>query len=79
MLLPLAGAAIISALPKNNEKAAKQAALGTTLVVMAVTIAMAVGFQRANQQHAKSYLFQIDRYYRIQHFAGHISNQAYQR
>jgi NADH-quinone oxidoreductase subunit M len=48
MLLPLAGAAIISALPKNNEKAAKQAALGTTLVVMAVTIAMAVGFQRDN-------------------------------
>jgi len=35
MLLPLAGAAIISALPKSNEKAAKQAALGTTLVVMA--------------------------------------------
>ena len=48
MLLPLAGAAIISALPKSNEKAAKQAALGTTLVVMAVTIAMAVGFQRDN-------------------------------
>ena len=34
MLLPLAGAAIISALPKASEKAAKQAALGTTLVVM---------------------------------------------
>jgi NADH:ubiquinone oxidoreductase subunit 4 (subunit M) len=48
MLLPLAGAAIISALPKSNEKAAKQAALGTTLVVMAATIAMAVGFQRDN-------------------------------
>ena len=48
MLLPLAGAAIISALPKGNEKAAKQAALGTTLVVMAATIAMAVGFQRDN-------------------------------
>jgi len=48
MLLPLAGAAIIAALPKSNEKAAKQAALGTTLVVMAVTIAMAVGFQRDN-------------------------------
>ena len=48
MLLPLAGAAIIAALPKSNEKAAKQAALGTTLIVMAVTIAMAVGFQRDN-------------------------------
>ena len=48
MLLPLAGAAIISALPKANEKAAKQAALGTTLIVMATTIVMAVGFQRDN-------------------------------
>ena len=48
MLLPLAGAAIISALPKASEKAAKQAALGTTLVVMAATIAMAVGFERDN-------------------------------
>ena len=48
MLLPLAGAAIISALPKTNEKAAKQAALGTTLVVLVATIAMAVGFQRDN-------------------------------
>jgi len=48
MLLPLAGAAIISALPKANEKAAKQAALATTLVVMATTIAMAAGFQRDN-------------------------------
>jgi NADH-quinone oxidoreductase subunit M len=48
MLLPLAGAAIISALPKANEKAAKQAALGTTLIVMAATIVMAVGFQRDN-------------------------------
>jgi len=48
MLLPLAGAAIISALPKASEKAAKQAALGTTLVVMAATIAMAVRFQHDN-------------------------------
>jgi len=48
MLLPLAGAAIISALPKASEKAAKQAALGTTLVVMAATIAMAVGFEPDN-------------------------------
>lgn len=48
MLLPLAGAAIIAALPKANEKAAKQAALVTTLTVTAATIAMAVGFERDN-------------------------------
>jgi NADH-quinone oxidoreductase subunit M len=48
MLLPLAGAAIIAALPKANEKAAKQAALVTTLAVAAATIAMAVGFERDN-------------------------------
>ena len=35
-------------LPKGSEKAAKQAALVTTLVVMTTTIAMAVGFQRDN-------------------------------
>ncbi|CAN2175449.1 NuoM NADH,ubiquinone oxidoreductase subunit 4 (chain M) [Candidatus Nanopelagicaceae bacterium] len=48
MLLPLAGAAIIAALPKANEKAAKQAALATTLAVTAATIAMSVGFERDN-------------------------------
>ena len=48
MLLPVAGAAIIAALPKANEKAAKQAALATTLAVTAATIAMAVGFERDN-------------------------------
>jgi NADH-quinone oxidoreductase subunit M len=48
MLLPLAGAAIIAALPKANEKAAKQAALATTLAVTAATIAMVVGFERDN-------------------------------
>lgn len=48
MLLPLAGAAIIAALPKANGKAAKQAALATTLAVTAATIAMAVGFERDN-------------------------------
>jgi NADH-quinone oxidoreductase subunit M len=48
MLLPLAGAAIIAALPKANEKAAKQAALVTTLAVTVATIAMAVGFERDN-------------------------------
>ena len=37
MLLPLAGAAIISMFPKSQEKAAKLAALATSLVVMAVT------------------------------------------
>lgn len=46
MVLPLVGAAIVSALPKSNEKAAKQAALVTTLAVMATTIAMALGFNR---------------------------------
>ena len=35
-------------LPKSMEKAAKQAALGTSLVVMAATIAMVVRFQRDN-------------------------------
>jgi NADH-quinone oxidoreductase subunit M len=48
MLLPLAGAAVISMLPTANAKAAKQAALATTLIVMVATIAMAVGFQRDN-------------------------------
>jgi NADH-quinone oxidoreductase subunit M len=48
MVLPLLGAAMISTLSKANEKAAKQLALATTLIVMAATIAMAVGFQRDN-------------------------------
>ena len=48
MLLPLAGAAIISALPKAKEKAAKQAAFATSLIVMAATFAMAAGFERDN-------------------------------
>jgi NADH-quinone oxidoreductase subunit M len=57
MLLPLAGAAIIAALPKANEKAAKQAALATTLAVTVATIAMAVGFERdnANLQFVEKY------------------------
>lgn len=46
MLLPLAGAGVIALLPKGSEKTAKQAALVTTLVVMAATIAMTMGFQR---------------------------------
>ena len=48
MLLPLVGAGVIAVLPKTSEKAAKQAALATTLVVMAATITMAVRFQRDN-------------------------------
>ena len=48
MLLPLAGAGVIAVLPRGSEKAAKQAALATTLIVLAGTIAMAVGFQRDN-------------------------------
>jgi NADH-quinone oxidoreductase subunit M len=57
MLLPIAGAAIIAALPKANEKAAKQAALATTLAVTVATIAMAVGFERdnANLQFVEKY------------------------
>jgi NADH-quinone oxidoreductase subunit M len=57
MLLPLAGAAIIAALPKANEKAAKQAALATTLAVTAATFAMAVGFERdkVNLQFVEKY------------------------
>ena len=48
MLLPLVGAGVIVVLPKTSEKAAKQAALATTLVVMVATIAMALRFQRDN-------------------------------
>ncbi len=48
MSLPLVGSVAVVALPKNNEKLVKQTALATTLVVMCLTIAMAVGFQRDN-------------------------------
>lgn len=48
MSLPLVGSAAVVALPKNNEKLVKQTALATTVVVMCLTIAMAVGFQRDN-------------------------------
>ena len=47
-ILPLIGALLISALPKKSELNAKRIALVTTLVVAAVTIAMAVQFQRDN-------------------------------
>ena len=48
MALPLVGSVAVAALPKTNERLAKQVALTTTLVTMGVTIAMAVGFQRDN-------------------------------
>ena len=48
MVLPLIGSAVVVALPKENEKLVKQVALASTLVVMGVTIAMAMGFQRDN-------------------------------
>ena len=47
-LLPLLGALIIAALSKTNELAAKKVAFGTTLVVAATAIAMAIKFQRDN-------------------------------
>jgi len=47
-LLPLLGSLVIAALSKTNELAAKRVAFGTTLVVAATAIAMAVKFQRDN-------------------------------
>ena len=48
MFLPLVGAAVVSVLPKANEKAAKQAALITTIAVLLVTIGMTLSFEREN-------------------------------
>ena len=48
MSVPLVGSVAVVALPKTNEKLVKQTALATTVVVMCLTIAMAVGFQRDN-------------------------------
>jgi len=48
MALPLLGSVVVAALPKGNEKLVKQVAFASTLVVMGVTIAMAVSFQRDN-------------------------------
>ncbi|CAB4818200.1 unannotated protein [freshwater metagenome] len=48
MVLPLVGSAVVVALPKGNEKLVKQVALGSTLIVLGATVAMAVGFQRDN-------------------------------
>ena len=48
MALPMVGSVAVAALPKTNEKLAKQIALATTIVTMGATIAMAIGFQRDN-------------------------------
>jgi len=48
MFLPLVGAAVVSVLPKANEKAAKQVALITTIAVLLVTIGMTLSFEREN-------------------------------
>ena len=48
MFMPLVGAAVVSVLPKANEKAAKQAAFITTIAVLLVTIAMTLSFEREN-------------------------------
>ncbi|MBI3430500.1 MAG: NADH-quinone oxidoreductase subunit M [Actinobacteria bacterium] len=47
-ILPLLGAVLISALPKKSELNAKRIALVTTLVIAALTVAMATQFQRDN-------------------------------
>jgi len=48
MVLPLIGSAVVVALPKGKDKLVKQVALGSTLIVLGATVAMAVGFQRDN-------------------------------
>ena len=48
MFLPLVGAAVVSVLPKANEKAAKQTAFITTIAVLLVTIGMTLSFEREN-------------------------------
>jgi NADH-quinone oxidoreductase subunit M len=47
-LLPLLGALLVSILPEKNTLLVKRVALGTTLVVAMVAIAMAIRFQRDN-------------------------------
>ena len=47
-ILPLLGAVLISALPEKSELNAKRIAFVTTLVVAALTVAMATQFQRDN-------------------------------
>lgn len=48
MVIPIIGTGVIAILPKKNEQAVKQIALMTTLIVLAVTLAMATRFQRDN-------------------------------
>ena len=48
MVLPLIGSAVVVTLPKGKDKLVKQVALGSTLIVLGTTVAMAVGFQRDN-------------------------------
>ena len=48
MAIPIIGTGVIAILPKKNEQAVKQIALMTTLIVLAVTLAMATRFQRDN-------------------------------
>ncbi len=48
MALPIIGTGVIAILPKKNEQAIKQIALTTTLIVLAVSLAMATRFQPDN-------------------------------
>jgi len=48
MAIPIIGTGVIAILPKKNEQAVKQIALTTTLIVLAMTLAMATRFQRDN-------------------------------
>ena len=48
MVLPLIGSVVVVTLPKGKDKLVKQVALGSTLIVLGTTVAMAVGFQRDN-------------------------------
>jgi NADH-quinone oxidoreductase subunit M len=47
-LLPLVGAAILAVMPAGNSKLIKQIALGFALLVTAVSIVMAFGFDTNN-------------------------------
>jgi NADH-quinone oxidoreductase subunit M len=44
-VLPLVGALVVALLPRDNDKLAKQVALAWTLLVLAITVAMAVGYE----------------------------------
>jgi len=47
-LLPLFGAIVVAAAPASNAKLIKQIALGFSLLVTAVSIVMALGFDTGN-------------------------------